>query len=213
MTVEIVAPALISAQPVIVVGGPTGPAGGPTGVVGPTGPSGINATAITGPTGAQGPTGLGATGVTGRTGPTGYTGPPGNTAPTGPTGAFGTGDLYFFMTGATGFTGATGMKGYLMIDDPCTITQATLLADVAGSAVVDIWATSGVDFSPPTHPAIGDSITGGNPLTLSSASIVQDAVLTGWTLNVPGNTVLGFNLNSAAVLSRLTVALKVQRSG
>lgn len=114
MTVEIIQPALILAQPVVVVGGPTGPSGGPTGATGATGPSGINATGATGPTGM---TGFGATGATGFTGPTGVTGPngpPGNfgptglsatgtTGPTGPSGTTGAG-----ATGPTGHTGAPG---------------------------------------------------------------------------------------------------------
>lgn len=87
-------PAPITAQPVVVVGGPTGPSGGPTG---PTGPVGI--ATVTGATGPSGPTGvLGLTGPTGApgagafTGPTGMTGPPGIGLPStvpGPTGATG----------------------------------------------------------------------------------------------------------------------------
>ncbi len=84
------------AQPVVVVGGPTGPGGGPTG---PTGPQGsVSLTGATGPTGLSGPTGatgpVGATGIGAFTGPTGKTGPPGSlgaasTGPTGPTGPIG----------------------------------------------------------------------------------------------------------------------------
>jgi hypothetical protein len=93
------APVLIEAYPVMVVGGHTGPAGGPTG---PTGPAGI-ATLIgpTGPTGPRGPIGTGPTGAgafTGPTGPTGLTGPVGEGMP----GA----------TGSTGDTGPTGPLGF-----------------------------------------------------------------------------------------------------
>lgn len=117
MTVEVVAPALILAQPVVVVGGPTGPSGGPTGATGLTGPSGLSATGVTGPTGPfghTGPTGFGATGVTGNTGPFG---PPGNPGPTGlnavgatgPTGY--TGFTGSSLTGPTGASGVTGPSG------------------------------------------------------------------------------------------------------
>lgn len=105
MTTFPIAPAPISAQPVVVVGGPTGPSGGPTGATGVTGPSGTNATGVTGPTGgfgATGPTGFGATGPAGATG---MTGPPnGPTGPTGFTGAHGN-------TGVTGNTGPSGPAG------------------------------------------------------------------------------------------------------
>lgn len=135
MTVQVIAPAPIMAQPVVVVGGPTGPSGGPTGATGVTGPSGINATGVTGatgPFGGTGPTGFGATGVTGPTGFTGpasvgatgatgaastQTGPTGNTGPTGHigvtgstgnTGPLGTGPTGFSATGPTGNTGPAG---------------------------------------------------------------------------------------------------------
>lgn len=100
MTVVDTTPAPISAQPVVVVNGPTGPTGPTPGATGPTGP-----TSATGPTGNTGPTGFtgpgitGPTGFSGVTGATGFTGPPGSAA-TGPTGA-----------GATGPTGVTGPTG------------------------------------------------------------------------------------------------------
>lgn len=96
-------PAPIMAQPVVIVGGPTGPSNGPTGSTGPAGATGFTGatgsagpTGITGPTGAAGPTGAGA-----FTGPIGFTGPPGSggVGPTGPSGAVG-------PTGADG-AGAT----------------------------------------------------------------------------------------------------------
>jgi hypothetical protein len=113
MTVEVVAPALIMAQPVVVVGGPTGAFGGATGPTGNTGPSGLSATGSTGPTGTAGPTGAGATGATGPTGVTGYTGPPGNFGPTGQSAVGTTGP-----TGTAGPTGKTGPQGIQGVTGP-----------------------------------------------------------------------------------------------
>lgn len=92
MTSQSGIPAPISAQPVVVIGGPTGPSGGPTG---PTGMLGTGVTGATGPTGHTGPMATGPTGLQGAgafTGPTGMTGPPGVGSPStvpGPTGATG----------------------------------------------------------------------------------------------------------------------------
>jgi hypothetical protein len=101
MTVRSNVRASILAQPVVVVGGPTGPGGGPTGPTGPTGDM-----TITGPTGQIGPTG--------EMGPTGPTGPHGTDAslmgPTGPTGPAG-------ELAATGPTGPTGREGGLAYGD------------------------------------------------------------------------------------------------
>jgi hypothetical protein len=121
-------PALISAQPVVVVHGPTGATGAFGGPTGPTGAQGNAIVGATGPTGVRGtgptgPTGAGA--FTGPTGPTGMTGPPGSVGQTGPaglasnTGATGPGGGTGFTgpagsaanTGATGPTGAAGFFG------------------------------------------------------------------------------------------------------
>jgi hypothetical protein len=127
-------PAPISAQPVVVVHGPTGATGafggptGPTGaqgnaIVGPTGPTGVRGVSPTGPTGAgafTGPTGpTGTTGPPGSAGPTGagtgVTGPAGPTGaaggPTGPTGSVGATGPLGAPTGPTGQPGGTGFTG------------------------------------------------------------------------------------------------------
>ena|SRR5215471_5233458 len=97
MVIQTNVPAPILAQPVVVVGGPTGPGGGPTG---PTGPQGaMSLTGTTGPTGRTGPSGP--TGIMGPTGAGAFTGPGGVTGPPGSIG----------MTGATGVTGPTGPIG------------------------------------------------------------------------------------------------------
>jgi hypothetical protein len=85
MTVQSKTPAPIWAQPVVVVGGPTGPSGGPTGTTGPTGSTGPVASSVTGNTGPRGLTGpTGNTGPAAATGPTGMTGPVGSPGMTGP---------------------------------------------------------------------------------------------------------------------------------
>jgi len=237
MTVTVNQPAPISARPVVVVGGPTGPSGGPTGPTGNTGPSG--AAASTGPTGHTGPSGAGSTGPTGVTGPrglTGYTGPagnsvtgptgdastvtgptgpsPGSTGPTGPTGNTGpTGpsqivDIVHTIDG-NGSTITTGIKGYQQVDRAGTILSATLLGDQTGSIVVDIFKTTYAAFDPPTHPAAADKITASAPPTISAAKKSTDSTLTGWTTAFSSGDIFGFNVNSVATMTRVTVVLKV----
>lgn len=152
MTVEIIAPALVAARPVVVVGGATGPSGGPTGSTGPTGLGGTGPTgaSFTGPTGA---TGFSATGPTGPRGQTGFTGPPtpgatgaqgtqGGTGPTGPLGSTGTQGIQGPVgstgpsggptgpTGNTGPTGATGSTG------PNALGGLEFVIDGEGSVLV-----------------------------------------------------------------------------
>jgi hypothetical protein len=119
--------------------------------------------------------------------------------------------LQFIIDGG-GSAITTGMKGYLVVDFACTIQQGTLLADQSGSIVVEIDACTYSAFAPPTHPATADKISASAPLTISSAEKAQDATLSGWTTAVAAGTVLGFNVTSAATVTRVTVGLKVLRS-
>lgn len=90
----------------------------------------------------------------------------------------------------------------------CAITGVRMLADAAGDAVVDIWKDVLANF-PPTD---ADSITAAAPPTLSSADDSEDTTLTGWTTSLSQGDILRFNVDSAATLTQLTVALQLDRS-
>jgi len=100
----------------------------------------------------------------------------------------------------------TGSKGYLVIDFPCTIQNATLLADQSGSTVVDILKSTYAGF--PTTA----SICGGAEPTLSSAQKSQNSTLVGWTKTIDAGDILEFNVASATTVTRVTVALKVMKT-
>lgn len=102
----------------------------------------------------------------------------------------------------------TGIWGDTTVDFACTVSQVTLLADQAGSVVLDIWKDSYGNF-PPT---VADTITAAAKPTLSSASKYQDATLTGWTTTINQGDTLRFNVDSCTTVTRLTVALKVTKT-
>lgn len=102
----------------------------------------------------------------------------------------------------------TGVKGYLQVPFACTITGWTLLADVSGSAVVDVWK----DTYANAPPVVGDTITAAAKPTLSAAVKGQSTTLTGWTTSVNANDVLAFNVDSVATVTRITVQLTVSRT-
>lgn len=142
--------ALVTAYPIVVLGGPTGPSGGPTGATGPTGFTGsTGAGAFTGPTGATGPNITGPTGnaATGVTGPTGFTGPPGSSI-TGPTG----------VTGFTGFTGPGGATGTSSIYTGPTgaATNTELMAGINKTFVPTLTGNLIVILSGVVHQASAD---------------------------------------------------------
>jgi hypothetical protein len=82
----------------------------------------------------------------------------------------------------------------------------TLLADVSGSIVVDIWKDIYANY-PPT---VVDTITASAKPTITSAVKSQDLVLTGWATSIAIGDILGFNVDSVVAIKRLTLSLKIQ---
>ena len=112
-----------------------------------------------------------------------------------------------FIIDGGGSAITTGQKGHLEIPFKCEIERVTLLADVSGSIVIDIWNDTYANF-PPTD---ADSITAAAPPTLSTAQKSQDATLTDWLKTIDAGDILAFNVDSAATVTRVTLALKVKK--
>lgn len=108
-----------------------------------------------------------------------------------------------------GATITTGVKGYLEIPFACTIDRWTLLADQSGSIVVDVWK----DTYANAPPVVGDVITASAKPTLSGAAKAQSSTLTGWTTAIAAGDVLGFNVNSVTGIQRVTLSLRVRKTG
>jgi hypothetical protein len=102
---------------------------------------------------------------------------------------------------------STGIAGDLEVPFACTITGATLLANVAGNLVIDIWKAPFASFP----PVLGNSIVSATPPTLSAAASSKNTTLTGWTTAIAAGDILRFNVNSAATISRFTLSLTVSR--
>jgi hypothetical protein len=113
-----------------------------------------------------------------------------------------------FIIDGGGSAITTGQKGHLEIPFKCEIERVTLLADQVGSVVIDIWKDTYANF-PPTS---ADSICGSAKPTLSSAQKYQDSTLTGWTKTINAGDILAFNVDSAATVTRVTLALKVKKT-
>jgi hypothetical protein len=110
-----------------------------------------------------------------------------------------------FTTDGSGTAITTGVKGYRSSPVSGTIIGVRLLADVAGSVVVDIWKDTYANY-PPT---VTDTITASAKPTLSAASKYEDTTLTGWIKAVTAGDVFGFNIDSATTVTRLTLELTI----
>ncbi len=102
----------------------------------------------------------------------------------------------------------TGVKGYLEVPFACTISEATALADQVGSIVVDVWKDTYANYP----PVDADSITAAAPITISSAIKSKNTTLVGWTTSVAAGDILGFNVDSASTVTRVTISLKATKT-
>lgn len=101
----------------------------------------------------------------------------------------------------------TGVKGYVTIPYDCTITGWTLVADVSGSVVIDVWKDVYANY-PPT---VADTISGTEKPTLSSAIKNQDLSLSTWTTTVTAGDVIGFNVDSADTITRVHLIINTTK--
>lgn len=112
----------------------------------------------------------------------------------------------FFDGGGSAIT--AGSKVYVRVPFDCTIIEATALANVSGSAVVDVWKDTYANY-PPT---VADTITASAPVTISAATKSIDTTLTGWMTGITAGDVLAFNVDSCSTITKLNVQLKVERT-
>ena len=86
-----------------------------------------------------------------------------------------------------------------------SITNVTLLADVSGNATVDVRVAAMSGYS---GPSSATSITASAVPQLVSAASYQNNVLTGWTKDVPSNSVMCFRLSSPSAVRWVTVVVE-----
>lgn len=98
----------------------------------------------------------------------------------------------------------TGVKADCTVPYSCTISAWTLLADQAGSVVLDIWKDTYTNYP----PVVADSLTGGASPTLSGAQKATGSVA-GWITTITSGDTLRFNVASVATLTRVTLTLTV----
>ena len=100
-----------------------------------------------------------------------------------------------------------GSVGFVVSQFAGNIDRWDIIADVSGSAVVDVWKSAGA------IPTNANRIAGTEKPTLSAAQLSSDTSLTTWsTLAVAVGDVLGFELESATTLTRVTCQVRIIES-
>jgi hypothetical protein len=104
----------------------------------------------------------------------------------------------------------TGIKADLRWPFSGTLTRWTLLADIAGAIVFDIWKDTFANF-PPT---VADTITASaKPTLTASDDEAESTTLTGWTTAFNEGDIFRFNVDSVTTIRRVTLGLKYLRTG
>jgi len=99
----------------------------------------------------------------------------------------------------------TGLKGFKSFPVAGVITGVRLLADQVGSIVIDIWKDTYANY-PPT---VADTITAAAKPTIAAADKSDDTTLSGWSTSVAAGDVFGFNIDSVATITRITLELTI----
>lgn len=87
-----------------------------------------------------------------------------------------------------------------------TITGWSIVSDVAGDCVIDVWKAPG------TIPTVANTITGTEKPTLTAQQLNFDTNLTTWTVSVTAGDVIGFNLDSASTLTSVNLIITILKT-
>lgn len=100
----------------------------------------------------------------------------------------------------------SGIKGDLVMPFTGTFVSWTVLADVAGTIVIDLWLEQYVDY-PPT---VADTITGSDKPKLTAVIKNTSSALTGWTTAFTKGDILRVYVEpTPATVTRVTLSLAV----
>ena len=124
--------------------------------------------------------------------------------------AVGTITITFIIDGG-GSAITTGQKGHLEIPFGCTINAWTLMADVAGAIVIDIWKDTYANFPPADADAMPGA--GKEPTIAATNQKAQDTDVTDWThYTIAAGDILAFNVDSCTTITRVTLSLKCTKT-
>lgn len=106
-----------------------------------------------------------------------------------------------------GATPTVGSIGYVVCPFDGEIQGWHIVSNVSGSAVVDVWKSSG------TIPTNVNTIAGTEKPTLSAQQLASDLSISTWTsLTVASGDVIGFELESVATCTRITVEVVINET-
>ena len=107
-----------------------------------------------------------------------------------------------------GYVPDIGVVVDIIVPYDMTITKWTLIANVAGSIVIDLWKDTYANF-PPT---IVDTIAGSDKPTLAGVIINNSSALTGWNTTWNDGDIVRVNIDSVSILTRVVLTISYTRT-
>jgi hypothetical protein len=122
--------------------------------------------------------------------------------------------LEVILQANAGYNLNTGLAGYMIAPYGGTINSVTMVANITGSIVVDVWrCNSSIFDASVTHPVAADSICASAKPTITAGVYYKDAILTGWTKDFTGGDIFAFNVSSTSgSISKVTLSLNVTKT-
>lgn len=100
----------------------------------------------------------------------------------------------------------TGQKGYVRVPYNGTITDWSIIADISGSCVFDVWKKNNA------YPTVADTITAAAKPTLTNGTLATGSSLTGWNAAVTSGDIFGWNLDSVTSVTGAILQLTILKS-
>lgn len=110
-----------------------------------------------------------------------------------------------FVFDGGGFLLTANTKRRIQLPFALTIVGWTLLGDISGTAVVNLWKSSYSGYP----SSVSDKITASLPPTVTTTTKATSTTLTGWTVSASIDDILVANLDSVTNFTDLTLVLKV----
>lgn len=105
----------------------------------------------------------------------------------------------------------TGVKADVVVEAPCVVVSWTLLADVAGAIVIDVWNDTYANYPPTDADAMPGA--GHEPTIAATNAKAQDPDASDWAhVTIAGGSTLRFNVDSCTTITRVHLSLKVRRT-
>jgi len=116
------------------------------------------------------------------------------------------GSLNYIIDGG-GTEIVTGLKGFVEWGFPAIVKGWTIMGDVTGDIVVDVWKDNYSNFA----PTVADTIAGTEKPTLSGAQKNQNLNLVTFSTVVLKGDIWAFNVDSVLDITKVTIAFRFNK--